>query len=293
MEKRYPKKRQSNRGSEARARVDFSHPITSCTSLRFLKPTICDFVSWCIGGFSLVGTLSLLLVACTPTGTPIYTLGTPRFVPQSQPQDTVETGIEEDSKTGRVFLQWFGTKGAAGYNIWRSDTLNVDSMPISFHNISNAFSRASDTSGVDNDPSIKTYTRYYYYVTAYAPDQSITSKPSDTAHIILLPQPLLRSPGINDSVSAVNLYFNWTDYTGGGATIIRLEDISEVTPFYVWISKDTLIYGGTVSTAKFNFDNTAGQLQPGHYYQWRVDIFVPNHDSQGKSAWQKFKVKSN
>jgi hypothetical protein len=236
----------------------------------------------------VIAALSLMAVSCTPKGTPIYTLGTPHFVPQSQPDSARENGLSQDPNSGGVFLQWFEIAGASGYKVWRSDTSDASGTPIIFSMIRDVSSSGvlNDTSIVDAD-SITTGVRYFYYVAAYAPDGS-TSNPSDTAHITLIDRSIPRSPGINASVNKDTLSFIWNDNTGGGYTIIRVKDSgSPVTN--IWVSGGFSAYGNFEK--QFNFDNVAiGELISGHSYQWRVDRFNLNTDQQSKSVWQQFTV---
>jgi len=236
-----------------------------------------------------IGVLSLCFVGCAPKGTPIFTLSTPHFVPQSQPRDSIETGIGQDPNTGDIFIQWFAASGAAGYKVYRTDTTDANGIPAGFELVVDLKSTPAvkDTSYVDVN-SVRTNVRYFYFVKAYASDGSM-SNPSDTAHITLLDRPTLNYPGRNATVSANNLSFVWKDNTNGGSTVIRLKDISVIPSVYVWISRDTLIYGGSTISAQFNFDSTAFRpLKSGDSYQWRVDRIDLNTDGQAKSIWQTF-----
>jgi len=230
----------------------------------------------------IVSAMSILTGSCTPTGTPIYTLGTPRFVPQSAPDDSTETGIGQDPNSSGegIFLQWYKIAGASQYNVYRTTTKDINGMPTGFKSIKIV---SQDTSFVDGDGIIAD-TTYFYRIQANALDRS-ESNFSDTVHITLLARVAPTSPGMNANVDASNLSFTWRDPTGGGSTLIRVKDSTG----YIWVSRDTSIYGAMV--AKYNFDGNGQPLVSGHSYQWRIDRINPGTDQQAKSIWQKFFVK--
>ncbi len=138
--------------------------------------------------------VALSIQGCTTKGTPISVLGTPKFVPQSQPDSVVETGIGQDPITGGIFLQWYTTLGAAGYKVYRSDTIDVTNTPQSFSVVLDVASTSStdDTSAVDVS-SLAAGVRYYYYLRAYLSDGNM-SDPSDTINYYLLARPAFRRP---------------------------------------------------------------------------------------------------
>lgn len=238
----------------------------------------------------MIGGLLALFYGCNMAGAPILQLGTPRFVAMSQPDSVEETGIGQDPMTGGIFLQWYSTLGAARYKVFRSDSLDEKGLPTDFMIVADVISSSAlnDTSIVDVN-SIETGVRYYYYLRVYASDGS-QSVPSDTINYALLPRPTLSYPGINATVDKAGLYFGWHDLTGGGSTVIRVEDISVVPARYVWVSGRFQIFE-SYPTKEFDFDSTAiAQLITGHSYQWRVDRFIPGANEGARSNWQTFTV---
>ena len=184
---------------------------------------------------AIIALFAIVSGSCSQIDAPVYTLGTPRFVPQSQPDAVIETGISQYSNGAgeEVFLQWYGVHGAAGYRIFRSDTTTVGAdgkrKPVAFEEITGFFSMLNDTSGFDNH-SIQIDTTYFYYINAYIMDES-TSKSSDTASITLVARPSLICPGIEARINSDSLSFTWIDGTQGGHTIIRVKGDSN----YVWV----------------------------------------------------------
>lgn len=244
----------------------------------------------------LAAALTTFVQGCTSAGTPLTVLGTPRFVPQSQPDSTVEKGIGQYPSNGGIFLQWYSDQGADGYKVHRSDSTDANGVPILFSVVGNVSiqSALSDSTMVDNN-NVQTGVRYYYYITAYSADGT-SSAPSDTINYKLLIRPTPSYPGSNQTLPSTGLYFSWTDRTGGGYTVLRVKDVSVIPAQYVWVSARFQIYGGTFSVKQYNFDNTATDtLIPEHSYQWRVDRF--DLDGTGrpyegsKSAWSTFTVK--
>ena len=55
--------------------------------------------------------LILSLQGCAGKGVPIGGLARPEFLPQSQPDSVVETGIRQDPNTGGIILQWYRMPG--------------------------------------------------------------------------------------------------------------------------------------------------------------------------------------
>jgi hypothetical protein len=227
--------------------------------------------------------------------TPVVTVLTkPSFTPQSQPDSTVETGIGQDPSTGGIFLQWYSVTSATGYKVFRSDTSDVSGNPMLFsmiRDLSIGFA-SNDTSVVDQ--SVENGVCYYYYITAYASDGSVSS-PSDTINYTLMNRAGLKYPVLNVTCSLSSVYFNWHDNAGGGFTVIRLDDISQIPISTIWISSRFQVFG-TLPAENFNFDSTAEMpLFSGHSYQWRIDRF--NVDTKGRpyegsrSAWGIFNIK--
>lgn len=220
---------------------------------------------------------------CAPTGAPVYTLGTPHFVPRSLPDVVQETGIGQNASSTleAIFLQWNSSAGAAGYYVYRSDSTTVDSIPSGFEPVD--LTMESDTSGIDGS-SIQTGIKYFYFVKGLAPDKKTLSNPSDTARIQLLDRPTLNSPGYTAHVDRAGLTFMWHDNTGGGYTVIRVEDQSS---HLVWVKGFQM--EGAEGQKQFNYDGSATDtLKSGNQYQWRVDRFNPGTDQQAKSIWQTF-----
>ena len=238
----------------------------------------------------LFGGLSALFCACKMAGPPVLQLGTPRFVEMSQPDSLDEAGIGQDPNTGGIYLQWYSTSGAAGYKIFRSDSVDNKGLPTDFSIVGNVMSSSalSDTSLVDAI-SFKTGIRYYYYLTAFTADGD-QSTPSDTIDYVLLDRPSLSYPGLNAKVGEKELYFSWHDNTGGGYTVIRVMDVSVVPASCIWACRRFQIFD-TSPRKSFNFDGSAvGQLVAGHSYRWRVDRFNPGANEGARSIWQVFKL---
>lgn len=237
--------------------------------------------------------LVLLIIGCNPKGSPIMVLGSPHFVPQSQPDSVLETGIGQDPSTGGIFLQWYSAVGATGYKVYRSDSTDANGYPIAFVLTGNVMSSSSlnDTSMVDV-ASNATGVKYYYYLRAYTPDGAL-SNPSDTVNYTLLDRPNLTYPVLDQTVS-LGFSLEWHDNTGGGYAVIRVRDISVTPVASIWVSGRFQTFD-THPINPFNFDSTAtGHLVSGHTYQWRVDRF--NIDGTGRpfqgarSDWATFKL---
>lgn len=234
-----------------------------------------------------------LTQGCKPGGSPITVLGTPRFVPQSQPDSVLEAGVGQDPGNGRLFVQWYNTAGAAGYKLYRSDSTNTSQVPIDFSVIANQVSTPpfNDSSFVDVTAGVGT--TYYYYLVVYSAEGG-QSQPSDTINYRLLHRPGLISPAANAQVNPSGLYFNWHDVTSGGFTVIRVKDITNIPQVVIWVSRRFSAYDAYPSRI-FNFDSLAtSNLIPGHIYEWRVDRF--NVDGSGRpyqgarSVWTTFTV---
>lgn len=241
----------------------------------------------------MMGAVFVSMEACVKAGSPIVALNAPRFVPQSQPDSVEETGIAQDPQSGGIFLQWYGVLGAAGYRVYRSDTTGPDGKPGPFITVKNLQTSSNTLDTVTVDNSANTNVTYYYYVTAYTSDGAM-SAPSDTINYRLLPRaaPVYPLPG--DSVEAKNLVFNWWDWTSGGYTVIRVQDISVLPPKTLWITPRFEVLQANNKRA-FDFDSTAtSPFQSGHSYQWRVDRFDIDNTGRpyegSRSDWWTFFV---
>ncbi len=240
----------------------------------------------------LLAALSMLSHGCVKEGPPIVGLGTPQFVPQSPPDSAAESGIGQDPNSGGIFLQWFGSYGAYGYDVYRSDTTDASGSPVTFllvNKVSSAYG-LEDTSTVDL--TALTGVTYYYYVRAVASDGTL-STPSDTVNYRLLQRPILVVPVNNLTVSHYTAYFQWVDLAGGGYTVLRVKDISSVPPTYTWISKAYKLEGGYNPTWNYDFDSTAVQpLISGNSYEWQIDRFNSNREGRpyegARSIWGTF-----
>ena len=148
------------------------------------------------------GALLFTLEGCVTKGTPILALGTPEFVPQSQPDSVDDWGIHQDPNTGGIFLQWYSVEGAAGYKVYRADSTESDGSPVDFSVVSDlaASTFLNDTSTVD--VRVRNGVRYYYCVRSYASDGAL-SLPSGTINYELLTRPLLVSPAPNCKQSRI------------------------------------------------------------------------------------------
>ncbi len=240
----------------------------------------------------LLAAILVSLQGCVGKGTMISPLGKPEFLTQSPPDSVVETGIRQDPNTGGIFLQWYQTAGASGYEIFRSDTTDLNNNPIKFTMVLNVISSSAlnDTSAVDGLAA--TGVRYYYYIVAVSSDGG-HSVPSDTINYELIDRPTLTSPVNGTAVSSGSATFGWVN-PNGGYTVIRVEDTSAEPPASVWVSRRFQTFALYPSYV-YNFDSTATQqLVSGQTYQWRVERF--DVDGTGRpyegatSAWGSFTV---
>ncbi|MCL4539978.1 MAG: hypothetical protein M1378_10375 [Bacteroidetes bacterium] len=222
---------------------------------------------------SAVASLMLIFDACSQKGAPIVSLSTPHFVPQSPPDSLVETGIRQDPTTGGIFLQWYKCEGATGYKVYRSDSLNPTGIPFEFELIRNlSYSGLLSDTNVSDQNSIKTGVRYYYYLVAYTSDGE-ESTPSDTVNYELILRPSLGYPITGSTLPISNLSFSWQDYSGGGYTVIRVVDITDIPPQTIWVTRRFQIFQSYINRP-FDFDSTAvDTLTAGHSYDWRVERF--------------------
>ncbi len=234
----------------------------------------------------------LSLAGCVGKGSMISPLGRPEFVPQSSPDSAVETGIRQDPNTGGILLQWYGTAGASGYEVFRSDTTDLNNNAVHFTLIINVIlsSALNDTSAVDGlaAPGIK----YHYYIVAVSSDGG-HSLPSDTINYELIDRPTLTAPVNGGAVSRGAASFGWVN-PSGGYTVIRVEDISAEPPAPVWVSHSFQTFV-LYPSYQDNFDGTATQqLVSGQSYRWRIERF--DLDATGRpfdgaaSAWGSFTV---
>lgn len=238
--------------------------------------------------------LACSLQGCVSKGKPIATMGTPQFVPQSQPDSLLETGIGQDPSTGGIVLQWYTIQGAAGCKLYRAATTEANGMQLNFMIVGDVSSSLNDTSMVDND-SITVGVNYLYYLRAYAADGAL-STPSDTLQYKLMHRPELTRPIPGSIASVSGLYFQWVDHDGNGYTIIRLIDLEKVPTLCIWLTKRFRSYGGYPSR-NFDFDSVAiDDVVAGRSYKWRVDRFDVDSTSQrifegSRSPWETFTAK--
>jgi hypothetical protein len=230
--------------------------------------------------------LLLAFGSCAPTGAPVYTLGIPRFAPQSQPDSSADVGIGEDPKIpgNNILLQWYKSQGATGYKVWRTDSIEPNGFPTAFSQVSIP-PVVTDT--VYSDP-VLVGVPYYYYLTAIGGGGKGESSPSDTLRYTLVPRPLLQYPGPNNPMDTNKLTFGWQqDPTSGSNAVIRVENTTENK--IIWVSKRFSSYLSTGSKV-FNDDGRAIEnLTQANEYRWRVDLFVDS--TQGaRSMWQTFVV---
>jgi len=231
-----------------------------------------------------IAAVCTLIAGCSTQGSRINPLGTPKFVPQSDPGAYIETGIGENpSPALGIFLQWYVTAGAAGYNVYRSDTTDNSGNPLNFRLVTSV--PLGDTTAIDVY-QLTTGVKYFYALRAYASDQSLSDW-SDTADISLLQRPTQISPVNGNSVDSDNVTLEWTDPTLGGWTVVRVADITASQT--VWVYAFSNYYSN--GSIPYNKDGNARQsLTSGHEYQWRVDRFDLGTDHQSKSAWSTFTV---
>ncbi len=227
-------------------------------------------------------------------GNPVSILETPKFVPQSEPDSVVETGIGQDPLSGGIFFQWCGPE-AVGYKIYRADSSGVSGATNAFsmlHDL-NGIGGAIDTLMTDSG-SIHSNVTYSYYIVAYSNDGN-SSSPSNVITYTLLDRPTLYSPIANVKVDSSRLAFQWNENANAEYTVIRVEDLNIIPPTFVWVSLRFEL-NGALPQVQYNFDGVASSsLISGHSYQWRVDRF--NVDGTGRpyegsrSAWGTFTVK--
>ncbi len=233
--------------------------------------------------------LAAISAGCRVGGSFHTILQTPRFVPQSVPDTTVDQGIGMDPATGGISLEWYSVPGAAGYKLFRSDS-SVNRTPGDFTLLANVGSLSSfnDTAYVDN-AGLHNNQRYFYYLLAYSAD-GVESGSSDTANYVILQRPVISFPGQNDSVHASHAQFYWFDPTAGGYTVIKVKDVTQLPEEYTWVSHlfSSFSPDGNV---QYDFDGTAtASLQPGHRYMVRVDRVNVGANEGARSAWRGFYV---
>ncbi len=234
----------------------------------------------------IIFVLSFIIGGCTPTGSPIYNLDVPKFVPQLPPDSTAEDGIGQDpnSQPEAIFLQWYSARGAASYKLWRTNVIGLNQLPTEFSSTSLP---GSDTSYSD---VVEVGTTYYYYLTSVGSGGAGESKSSDTVRYTLVERPTTQYPGTNNPMDTNNLEFGWQqDPTFGGHAVIRTEIASSKS--LVWVSKQFWSQYNASGSIAFNYDGRASaKLVEGVNYRWRIDLFTDS--SQGaKSMWQTFTVK--
>ena len=241
-------------------------------------------------GFLIIGGLFILAQGCTSGGAPVVVLGTPEFVPRSEPDSTDENGVGQDPGTGGISLQWYSCRGALSHKLFRTDSVSPSGIPAGFSIIGTAGASGGpgDTAMVDNN-ALETGVRYFYFLRAYSADGS-PSVSSDTIDFRLLERPSPSFPGMNAVVNKSLVSFQWRDKTGGGCTVIRVKDITSGPAVTVWVSRRFQNYD-TYAARAFDFDSTTtGQLMTGHTYQWRVDRFTPGVSEGARSDWQIFTI---
>lgn len=223
----------------------------------------------------------------------------PVWVQKSQPQDSIETGIDAEPLEHRIFMHWHPVlnKDLEGYRIFRTEIKDVLDREAKekWEKISeiNIFHNPEfDT--VYYDEQVKLNYLYRYVLRAFDYDGNM-SDPSDTIEYVLIEKASLIYPVENRNVP-VTPDFKWRNNSRTNEIVLRLEHYP--TGKVVWIPRFmNPSYTEDIITRQYNFDGSAleQQLVPGEKYRWRIDCIastnIDNTDLEGsESAWQYFTV---
>ncbi|MBN2280146.1 MAG: hypothetical protein JXQ65_06175 [Candidatus Marinimicrobia bacterium] len=224
---------------------------------------------------------------------------TPQWVTKSQPEDSIETGIDAEPLEHRIFMEWHPVHNAdlEGYKIFRAeikDILDPDEKEVYslltkiniYHN--------PEYDSLYYDEDVTLHHLYRYFIRSYDYDGNM-SEPSDTIEYILINKADLLYP-VEGKVVSTTPEFRWRNTSITNEIVIRLEKypVNNV----VWITRfNNPDYTEGVAEKKYNFDGSAQveELTPGQKYRWRVDCISSTNidatDLEGsESVWQYFTV---
>lgn len=224
---------------------------------------------------------------------------TPIWVTKTQPEDSVENGIDAEPLEHRIFMQWHPVfnNDLEGYKIFRcevKDVLDTEAeeewekiAQIDIYN-----NPEYDTLYYDEDVSLNYL--YRYVIRSFDYDGNM-SEPSDTIEYVLIDKASIVSPVEGKDIST-RPDFQWRNNSRTNEIVIRLEKYPSNN--VVWITRfNNPSYTEDIITRKFNFDGSAlvSELTPGQQYRWRVDCIsstnVDGTDLEGsESVWQYFTV---
>ncbi len=223
----------------------------------------------------------------------------PVWVNKSQPQDSVETGIDAIPEENSIFLNWHPVmdEDMEGYQIYRADiTDDLDHNEEEYFELIgliNIYHNPEfDTLFYDEDVQIKKL--YRYYIRAFDYDDNL-SQPSDTIEYKLIEKATLITPTDKEAVSTSPV-FKWRNTARTNEIVIRLEEFPAGN--VVWITRfNSPGYAEEIVEKRYNFDQSAkhSTLKPGQQYRWRIDcIAFTNPDGTdlegSESVWQYFTV---
>ncbi|MFP4547079.1 MAG: hypothetical protein ACLFQM_03030 [Fidelibacterota bacterium] len=224
---------------------------------------------------------------------------TPVWIPKSQPQDSVETGIDAVPEKNSIFMHWYpvSDRDLEGYKIYRADIkdeLNIHETGY-FEQVAgiNIYHNPEfDTLYYDEDVQINRL--YRYFLRAYDYDGNLSS-PSDTIEYKLIEKATLISPIDKEEVSTTPV-FKWRNTARTNEIVIRLEEFPSAR--IIWITRfNSPGFTEEIVKKPYNFDQSAKltALESGMKYRWRIDcIAFTNPDATdlegSESAWQYFTV---
>lgn len=224
---------------------------------------------------------------------------TPIWVTKSQPQDSIETGIDAEPLEHRIFMHWHPVTNSdlEGYKIFRcevKDVLDTEAkeewIKIGQINIYN--NPEYDTLYYDEDVQLNYL--YRYIIRSFDYDGNM-SEPSDTIEYVLIQKADLIYPTEGKEISTTP-DFKWRNHSRTNEVVIRVEEYPSNQ--VIWITRfNNPSYTEDMIIRKFNFNGSAlvSQLIPGNKYRWRIDCIsstnVDGTDLEGsESVWQYFTV---
>lgn len=224
---------------------------------------------------------------------------TPVWVTKTQPEDSVENGIDAEPLEHRIFMHWHPVfnKDLEGYKIFRceiKDVLDTEAEEewekVAQINIYN--NPEYDTLYYDEEVQLNYL--YRYIIRSFDYDGNM-SEPSDTIEYVLIEKATIVAPTEGQDVS-VQPDFKWRNNSKTNEIVLRLEKYPSNN--VIWITRfNNPSYTEDVATKAFNFDDSAlvDELTPGDQYRWRVDcISSTNVDGSdleaSESVWQYFTV---
>ncbi len=224
---------------------------------------------------------------------------TPIWVQKTQPQDSIERGIDAEPLEHNIFMHWHPVTNPdlEGYKIFRADIqdeLDQDEIEV-YHEIAqiNLYHNPEyDT--VYYDENVELNRLYRYYIRSYDYDGNM-SEPSDTIEYKLINKASLVFPTEGQDV-AIKPVFKWRNTARTNEVVIRLEKYPR--NHVVWITRfNNPSYTEELIEMEYNFDGSARQeeLDVGQKYRWRIDCisftYPDGTDLEGsESTWQYFTV---